>query len=292
VIGRRTFLALGAGLVVTACGSKRGNGTATDDADGSASESMMPASGFVVSGRFPLTSLTPGRVRLPVSLADTQARLLTDGPDALTATVRDDAGAAIASVSAARHGRDMLLPYWPFEVEIDSPGFYYLDVEGTVGGEKAFQIHDPSSVKVPIVGGPLAAFETPTTDDPRGVDPLCTRAPDPCPFHDTTLTAALASRKPVVYMVGTPAHCDSGTCAPGLEYLIDASKTYGDRAVFVHAEVYADAAATKVAPAVTASGLDYEPVIFVTDASGAVVDRIDIIWDAPDLAAILERAIA
>jgi hypothetical protein len=291
VIGRRTFLALGAGVVVAACGSKSGNGDANDRADGSSADSM-PTSGFVVSGRFPLTSLTPGRVRVPVSLADTQARLVPDGPDALTATVLDDAGVAIASVSAVRHGRDMLLPYWPFEVEIEAPGFYYLDVEGTVGGEKAFQIHDPAAVKVPIVGRPLAAFDTPTTDDPRGVDPLCTRSPDPCPFHDVTLTAALASRKPVVYMIGTPAHCDSGTCAPGLEYLIDASKSYRDRAAFVHAEVYADDAATKVAPAVTASGLDYEPVIFVTDASGTVVDRIDIIWDAPDLTARLERTIA
>ena len=48
----------------------------------------------------------------------------------------------------------------------------------------------------------------------------------------------------------------------------------------MHAEVFADNAATTVAPAVTAAELDYEPVIFVTDASGTVVERIDIIWDA------------
>jgi hypothetical protein len=50
--------------------------------------------------------------------------------------------------------------------------------------------------------------------------------------------------------------------------------------------------ATEVAPAVRAAGLDYEPVIFVTDAEGTVVERIDIIWDDADLSAMLDRAVA
>ena len=107
-----------------------------------------------------------------------------------------------------------------------------------------------------------------------------------------TLTAALASGKPVVYIIGTPAHCQTATCAPGLEYLVEVAPEYRDRAVFVHAEVYADTAATQVAPAVTASGLDYEPAIFVTDKTGTIVERIDIIWDAPDLSALLATALS
>ena len=46
--------------------------------------------------------------------------------------------------------------------------------------------------------------------DPRGVDPICTREPEVCPFHDITLTEALAAGKPVVYYVGTPAFCSTG----------------------------------------------------------------------------------
>jgi hypothetical protein len=50
----------------------------------------------------------------------------------------------------------------------------------------------------------------------------------------------------------------------------------------VHADVYADDAATTVAPAVAALGLEYEPVLYlVTDS--VIKDRIDVIWDQSEL---------
>ena len=62
-------------------------------------------------------------------------------------------------------------------------------------------------------------------------------------------------------------------------------------ATFVHAEVYADPEGTKVAPAVTDLMLDYEPVIFLTDADGIVTRRIDIVWDADDLSQMLAESL-
>jgi hypothetical protein len=61
---------------------------------------------------------------------------------------------------------------------------------------------------------------------------------------------------------------------------------------FVHAEVYSDPAGTAVAPAVNAIGLDYEPVIWVTDAAGVVTQRIDIVWDADDLNELLAASLS
>ena len=139
----------------------------------------------------------------------------------------------------------------------------------------------------PTTGQPLPPFDTPTVDDARGVDPICTLTPDPCPFHAVTLTEALAAGKPVVYLIGTPAHCQTGTCGPGLEYLVAVAPDYADRATFVHAEVYTDNRATDPAPAVTEMHLVYEPVIYVTDASGTVRDRLDIVWDQTELGAFL-----
>jgi hypothetical protein len=293
VIDRRTFLAVGAGLVVTACGSSKEDAASASrpTAVGGSSTNSSPTD-FVVVKRYPNTSLTPGSVRLPISRASSDGRLLSDGPQTLTATVRDAGGGELQKLSAERHGEDMLQVYWPFVAEIAEAGIYYLDVEGAIGDPSAFQVFDPAAVKVPGEGVALAAFETPTTDDPRGVDPLCTRTPDVCPFHEVTLAAALGSGKPVVYLVGTPAHCQTGTCAPGLEYLVELAPEHEGRAVFVHAEVYADDAATTVAPAVRASGLDYEPAIFVTDATGTVVERIDIIWDGRELSALLKTALS
>ena len=130
----------------------------------------------------------------------------------------------------------------------------------------------------PTSGRLLPPFDTPTVDNHRGVEPYCTLTPKPCPLHDVTLTQALASGKPVAYMIGTPAHCQTGTCAPALEFLVKSHDRVGDAVVMVHADVYSDDAATTVAPAVTALGLEYEPVLYLvkdgTDRQGP--DRRDL----------------
>ena len=69
-------------------------------------------------------------------------------------------------------------------------------------------------------------------------------------------------------MIGTPAHCQTGTCAPALEFLVKAHERVGDKIVMVHADVYSDNAATTVAPAVAALGLDYEPVLYLVGPDG------------------------
>ena len=165
-----------------------------------------------------------------------------------------------------------------------------MEIDGAQG-DTAVQVFDPADVATPATGAALPPYDTPTTDDPGGVDPICTLSPEPCPFHATTLTEALASGKHVVYMVGTPAHCQFGTCAPGLEFLVAAADEYADRAVFVHAEVYADDTATAVAPAVRAVNLDYEPVIYITDTAGTVVERLDVVWDRTELDEVLARTL-
>lgn len=278
--------------MVTACGS-----SSSDDSSDSISAATTPGAattdGFVIVQRYPNTSLTPGIVRLPVSLANpADGRLLETGPATISGRVLDAEGNEIGPIAADLHGIEMLQPYWPLTVTLGSPGIYYLAIDGADGDPTPFQLFEPSEVAMATVGATLTGFDTPTTDDARGVDPLCTRSEGTCPFHEVTLTEALQSGKQVVYLVGTPAHCQTGTCAPGLEYLVEQAPAYADRAVFIHAEVYSDNAATTIAPAVTAARLDYEPVIFVTDASGTVIERIDIIWDDQDLAALLERALS
>ena len=64
---------------------------------------------------------------------------------------------------------------------------------------------------------------------------------------------------------------------------------------FVHAETYLDPTATPdapaaagVAPVVTAYGLTFEPSLFVADAGGRVVSRIDDIVDRGELLAALD----
>ena len=292
---RRQFLAfggaaLGAGAVLAACG---GSDDTSGDPAMATTAGTATTDGFVLVQRYPNSmAITPGDVRLAISLADTNASLLTTGPATLTGLIRNEQGETIAEFDTPRRGDAMGVPYWSITASIPSRGLYDLVVDGVIGDATPFLLFDSSEIAIPTAGTTLPAFDTPTIDDARGVDPVCTRLDGACPFHDVTLTEALVLGKPVVYLVGTPAHCQTATCGPGLDYLIEASKQYTGVATFVHAEVFADQAGTEVAPAVTALTLDYEPVIWITDASGTVTRRVDIVWDQDEISAILAETLS
>jgi hypothetical protein len=282
VITRRTFLTTGLGAVGFASLSPL-------IASCSSSSSDSTTERWQIVQRFPQIQV-PGRVRLPISLAD-QTGLLSgaDLPDTLTASlVNAETGAVVVeNLTAPRHDAGMSIPYWPFRVEVSEIGVYSLVVEGGPADGAGVQVVDPATVGVPLVGSPLPPFDTPTLDDPRGVDPVCTRTPEPCPFHDVTLTEALARSLPVVYLIGTPAHCSTGSCAPALDGLLALKDELADRYVVVHAEVYTDDTATTVAPAVTNYAMTYEPALFITNAEGTIVERLDAVFDEVELRELL-----
>ena len=296
MFSRRQFFALsatiGAGVALAACGggTSSNSGVATggvlDGIEGS----------LQVAKRFSPESIIPGKVRLPISLADKTGVLPTDGkvrlPEELTGTVIDTAtgDVILTSVSAKRYDKNMSVPYWPFIFNIEKEGIYVLTLDVAPDVEVSFQVFNRDDIVMPKVGDALPPFDTPTVDNARGVDPICTRPEGTCPFHTMTLTEALKSGKPVVYFIGTPAYCTTGTCAPGLDALIDLSKTIGNKAVFVHADVYKDKTATEAAPAIQAYKLSYEPLLYITDAQGVQIDRLDAIFDANELRETLAAA--
>lgn len=282
---RRQFLVLsaaaGAGAVLSACGGRSSGSTL--DVEGT----------LQVVKRFPQDALVPGKVRLPVSLADKTGILSNDSdlafPDILTAQVinSDTGEVVIENVAAERHGQGLSVPYWPFSFMLETEGIYQLRIAEAPESEMSFQLLSRDSVSMPLMGDALPPFDTPTVDDARGVDPVCTQKGGFCPFHSVTLREALTKDLPVVYLIGTPAYCSTGTCAPGLDALIAVAKEIGDQAVFVHAEVYADKSANATAPAVQAYKLSYEPVLYVTDPGGILVDRLDAVFDEKEIRSVL-----
>ena len=288
-LSRRRLLGLGASAVVgapmisllAACGgsSDSGAGAGPGGLDSDA----------ILAARWIPTELGPGHQRLPVSIGDA-AGLTQEGPDRLVAKIvsLDDNSVVVDGLVADRRSLgEGTIPFWTFRSFIERPGFYSLVVDGGPIEGAAFQIQDPSDLSAERIGDTLTGFDTPTFDDSRGVEVVCTRQPEPCPFHDLTLNEALATGRPVVYLVGTPAHCQTGVCGPVLEQMIELADELGDSVVFVHADVYADRAATTVAPAVTAARLTFEPTVFVTDASGVVIDRLDAVWHVDELRELL-----
>ena len=245
--------------------------------------------------RFPNDVLVPGTVRLPISLA-VQKGVLTDAdtslPEILTAKVVDTASGktVVQQVTSTKHTTGVPQPYWPFTVTIDTPGIYSLVVDGGPSDGAAFQILERTAVRIPLVGDALPPFDTPTTINDNGINPICTRTEGICPFHSITLTEALRSGKPVVYLIGTPAYCQTGTCAPALDALIAVQKNVGDSVVFIHADVYTDSTATTPAPAVKAYNMSYEPALFVTDSKGILQARLDAIFNEEEVRSVLLSA--
>ena len=286
-IGRRRFIAGTAAVgLLAACGGSDSpesensaeSATGADDLD----TSGLAPDTYAIVQRYPASEpiLVPGTVRLPFGL-NKDAEFIIDGPVNLGAQVVDIDGNPIgARVDAVR--RDVTpWPYYAYDVEIDEPGFYALVVDGGPATGASFQVVAREDVSIPVPGDTLPGFDTPTVDEPAGVDPVCTRDPI-CDFHEVTLTEALASGSPVAYFVGTPAFCQTGSCTPALEALIEIQAEFSD-VVFVHAEVYTDLTATAITPAVEALGLAFEPTVFLVGANGVIVDRIDSVWNDTEL---------
>lgn len=227
---------------------------------------------------------------MPISLSNGSAPVL-DGPATITGKLLDAQGKVLVdSLSARRRGAGLAVPFWAFEAEIADPGFYTLMVENGPADGLGVQVNAPEQVAVPRPGQPLPPFDTPTVTDGRGVDPICTRDPM-CPLHDITLTDALKSGKPVAYLVGTPAYCQTGVCGPVLDFLLAAHDKLADKVTMVHTDIYTDGTLKTIAPAVFAYQMDYEPALFVADASGTIIERLDAVWDADELDATLAKVI-
>lgn len=265
--------------VLTACGGSSG------------SSSSLTSSTNLVQRWVP-DHLAPGVVRLPLSLAN-DGGLMTTGPDTLNAKILRylDDTIVVDGLSAKRLSLGEGTPaFWVFTATLEAQDMYALIVEGGPPDGAALQISNPEFMTVPRLGQTLPSLETPTVDDSRGVEVICTRTPEPCPFHTVTLAQALADAattgKRVAFLVGTPAHCQTGVCAPVLDSLIEQSAEYPD-VIFVHADVYADQAATTVAPTVQELTLTFEPVLWITDSTGAITHRFEGVWHPSEVAAAL-----
>lgn len=300
---RRRFLIrvglLGAGSIGAASLAAACGGEATDE-QGAGDGPTLPVvtgdpsavDGFGLAQRFPNSALfVPGPQRLPVSLV-VDGTLSSDGPDTLEGFILDLDDNPVTDVVATKRADGIEVAYYEIRVDLDEAKVYTLRLAGDDGYGATFEIFEPGDVPTPLIGAPMPALDTPTVDDPKGVEVVCSRTPDPCPFHSMTLAEALGLGRPVAFMVGTPAHCQTGTCAPGLELLVAESERLGDALTCIHADIYRDAAGTEVAPAIESLGIDYEPIIYLADASGTIVDRLDAIWDAGELRARLDLLLA
>jgi len=201
-------------------------------------------------------------------------------------------GATITSETVSARGVGQVIPFYPLEFEPPEVGNYIIRTEFS---EFDFELVVVERFETPVfqVGEELPAFDTPTFDDARGVDPVCTRPGEPCPFHELTLTEALANDRPTALLIATPQFCQTDVCGPSVENLIEHGASRDDINI-IHVEVFENFARDTdngdfpaLAPLVVEWQVDFEPSLFVADATNAIVGGKHFAFDSDETAELL-----
>lgn len=144
-------------------------------------------------------------------------------------------------------------------------------------------------------GDKAPALDTPTAAAMHNDLSRLTSASAPNPaFYELSLAEALANDKPTLLLLATPAFCQTRFCGPAYELTSELQRRHGDAFNFVHVEVYTglpNPAANnwEVTPVMTAFGLSTEPWLFLIDAGGTIVYRVEGMFTTTEVEYHLQR---
>lgn len=164
-------------------------------------------------------------------------------------------------------------------VDFDSTGDFVILVrdDDEAGDRKkgaGTQLKVKKSTPVVRVGNKAISIRTPTEADHLGLEEICTREPDD-PMHMLSLDEALTNGKRTVVTFATPALCASRVCGPVVDQVLRVANDIGDRANFVHVEVFTDRSGKTFTEGMQAWKLQTEPWTFVIDSSGIIRGRFE-----------------
>jgi hypothetical protein len=129
--------------------------------------------------------------------------------------------------------------------------------------------------RVPKVGQKAPLIHTPTAQDVGGdLSKITTRIP-PDSQNKVDYAEALG-KEPIVLLFATPKFCQSRVCGPVVDVAEQAKHELGDKAAFIHMEIYNDNDPAKhPRPQVRAFHLPSEPWLFTIDRHGIVRDAVE-----------------
>ncbi len=123
---------------------------------------------------------------------------------------------------------------------------------------------------VPRVGQKAPLIHTPTAASAGGdLSKITTRIPPDT--QNKVDYADVLGKEPIVLLFATPQFCQSRVCGPVVDVAEQVKQLYGDKAAFIHMEIYKDNDPSKgVRPQVRAFHLPSEPWLFVIDRQGTI----------------------
>ena len=128
---------------------------------------------------------------------------------------------------------------------------------------------------VPRVGQKAPKIHTPTAADVGGdLSKITTRVP-PDTQNRVDYADALG-KEPIFLLFATPQFCQSRVCGPVVDVAEQVKDQYGEKAAFIHMEIYNDNDPSKgVRPQVRAFHLPSEPWLFAIDRQGVVQSVVE-----------------
>lgn len=199
------------------------------------------------------------------------------------------------------HGEPDAAGVYETRVDLDRPGLWEVEITAAVDGSErsgtaVFEVAERH--QVPAVGEPAPTVSTPTLDSDLPEAAIDSRAsvdgevPDPV-LHSTDLADAVATGRPAVVVFSTPTYCTSRFCGPITETVEELAHRYGDRAAFVHVEIWRDIDAGEMNDAVTpwiaTDTGGNEPWVFLVASDGTIAARWDNVLDEAGLVEMLEQ---
>lgn len=292
---RRAFLGGGALALGAAAGLASSSCTAQDtptvEAGAGALDELRLVPAFPVGVPYVATGVT---TRLPWQIARGDGSLLDriDGP--VRFTVLLDGEPVGTSVEVRSRTEGLTRAYLPLQTVFPDALTYEVaaEFEGTELRSRV-QAYDPAVVRTPQVGGRLPDVPTPTVDNSLDVDPICTLSPR-CPFHATSLDAAVRAGSPVAIIVGSDIYCADGECGPVLDLFIAVAAAF-PTVTTIHAEPFKNPTAVRTlslaapAPFTIEATVRAEPSTFFVDRTGTVVARADSLVDSGELNELFRR---
>ena len=171
-------------------------------------------------------------------------------------------------------------------VEFQAPGTHRLSIEAPAedGGveivELTFDVAEDTSA--PAVGEKAVRSVTKTAADAASPTELTTGSLYNPDLYRVTLADAIDDDRPVVVVFASPAFCINAVCGPQVEVLSELQKAYGERASFVHVDLYdnpheiqANLDQAVISQAVWDWNLPSNEWTFVIDGEGRVSSRFE-----------------
>jgi hypothetical protein len=188
------------------------------------------------------------------------------------------------------------------DVGFDKAGIWQVQVTANVGGKPlqtstSFQVgerHAIAAVGDTALPSESLTITTPNTP-PAAVDSRAAAGglvPDP-DLHKTTIAAAIAAHRPVLVVFATPVFCISRFCGPITDMVDQLGKTYGDRATFIHVEIWRDYQQQQANKAATdwlyRNDTLTEPWVFLIGADGKIAARWDNVATQAEIEPYLQK---